>query len=77
MEKANYRIVGMAAAFSPEIANSFFVWLHSEAYGILVPQPGIAPMFPAVEASGPNRWTAREVPCQHFLKGPNRKYFQS
>ena len=32
------------------------------AYGILVPQPGIEPRAPAVEAQGPNHWTAREVP---------------
>lgn len=51
MEKANYRIVGMAAAFSPEIANSSF-------FGCTVKLVGssslnqIAPMLPAVEASG-------------------------
>ena len=29
---------------------------------ILVPQPGIEPLSPAVEAQSLNRWTAREVP---------------
>ena len=28
--------------------------------GILVPQPGIEPGPPAVEAQSPNHWTARE-----------------
>ena len=36
--------------------------LHREACGILVPQPGIAPAPPALEAQTLNQWTAREVP---------------
>ena len=32
------------------------------ACGILVPQPGMEPMPPAVEARSPNHWTAREAP---------------
>ena len=32
------------------------------AYRILVPQPGIEPMPPEVEAWSLNHWTAREVP---------------
>ena len=32
------------------------------ACGILVPQPGIEPMSPAVETQSLNHWTAREVP---------------
>ena len=33
-------------------------------YGILVPQPLIEPMLPAVEAQSLNHWTSREVlPC--------------
>ena len=32
------------------------------ACGILVPQPGIKPTPPAVEAQSRNHWTAREVP---------------
>ena len=39
-----------------------FFWLHSVACKILVPQPGIKPMPPAVEAPSLNKWTAREVP---------------
>ena len=36
-------------------------WPHCAACGILVPQPGIEPVPPAVEAWSPNHWTAREV----------------
>ena len=32
------------------------------ACGILVPQPGIEPVPPAVESWSPNHWTARELP---------------
>ena len=35
---------------------------HCTACGILVPQPRIEPMPPAVEAQSLNHWTAREVP---------------
>ena len=31
------------------------------ACGILVPQPGIEPVFPAVEAWSLNHWTVREI----------------
>ena len=36
------------------------------ACGILVPQPGIEPVPPAVEARSLNHWTAREVPTVTF-----------
>ena len=36
---------------------------HLAACGILVPQPGIKPVLPAVEAQSLNHWTAREVPA--------------
>ena len=32
------------------------------AFGILVPQSGIEPVPPEVEAWSPNYWTAREAP---------------
>ena len=32
------------------------------ACGILVPQPGIEPVPPALEAQSLNHWTTREVP---------------
>ena len=40
----------------------FFFWPQHVACRILVPQPGIEPMPPAMEAWSPNHWTAREVP---------------
>ena len=39
-----------------------YFWLCHGACRILVPQPGIEPMAPAVEAWSLNLWTAREVP---------------
>ena len=40
----------------------FIFWLHHAAFGILVPQPGIEPSPPALEAQSLNHWTTREVP---------------
>ena len=37
------------------------------ACGILVPQPGIQPVPPAVEAQSPNPWTTREFPYLCFF----------
>ena len=34
---------------------------------ILVPQPGIEPLPPAVEAQRLNHWTTRDVPVQQIL----------
>ena len=44
--------------------NVYFIlfWLHRSACGILVPQPGIEPVPPAVEVWSLNHWTIREVP---------------
>ena len=36
--------------------------LHQGAYGILVPQPGMEPVPPAMGAWRLNLWTTREVP---------------
>ena len=38
--------------------------------GILVPQPGMEPVPPTVEAQGVNHWTIREVPslCQFLTQ---------
>ena len=41
----------------------FYFWPCHVACGILVPQPGIEPVPPAMEARSPNHQTAREVPC--------------
>ena len=39
-----------------------FFWPYHGAYGILVPQPGIDPAPPAVNARNLSYWTAREIP---------------
>ena len=51
--------LGQGGSFS-----SFFkiFWLFCAACGILVPQPGIEPVSPAVEAWSLNHWTTREGP---------------
>ena len=45
----------------------FFFWPRCAACGILVPQPGIEPVPPAVEVWSPDHWTTREVPEQSSL----------
>ena len=51
----------------------FFVFLgffgHTEASGILVPQPGIEPRPSAVRAWSPNHWTTREFPGGYLIYG--------
>ena len=49
-------------SFSFSLSFFLFFWAHHSARGILVPQPGIEPAPPAVEARSLNHWTAREVP---------------
>ena len=44
------------------LSHFHFFWLHRAARGILVPQPEIEPVQPAVDAWGLNHWTTREVP---------------
>ena len=39
----------------------FFFWSPHTAYGILVPQTGIKPTPPMLEAWCPNYWTTREI----------------
>ena len=39
----------------------FILFFGHVTYGILVPQPGIKPMSPAVDTQSLNHWTAREV----------------
>ena len=45
------------------ISNYYFFWLCCVVCGILVPQPGIEPVPPAVEVD----WTTREVLKVYFL----------
>ena len=42
------------------------VFFGYTACGILVPQPGIKSVSPAVEARSPNHWTTREFPVIFF-----------
>ena len=44
-----------------------FIWLRCAACGTLVPQPGVKPVPPAVEAWSLNHWTTREVPEHYFF----------
>lgn len=37
-------------------------WMHHATCGNLLPQPGIEPTPPALEARSLNHWTSREVP---------------
>ena len=48
--------------------SSWGLWVScSEACGILVPQPGIEPVLPAVEAYRLKRWAIREVPLWQLV----------
>ena len=47
---------------------SFFFWLDFTACGILVPQPGIEPMPPAMGVWSPNHWTTQELSGTQFLE---------
>ena len=46
---------------------TFFLWLHSTVYGILVPQPKIEPGPLAVKVWSPKHWTVKEFPNNPFL----------
>ena len=50
------------------ISLCLFFFCHVVACGILVPQPGIEPTPPAVEARRLNHWTTREVPSSSTFK---------
>ena len=45
---------------------SFFLSYATEPVGTLVPQPGMEPMPPALEAQSRSHWTTRVVPCITF-----------
>ena len=58
---------------------SFFFLPHRMACRILVPQPGIKPTPPALEAWSLNHWMAREVPVVPIsfeVKGLSEIYIQ-
>ena len=46
------------------------------ACGILVPQPGIKPMAPAMEAWSPDHWATREVPSLDSFEAANGYIWQ-
>ena len=46
------------------LQNHFVFWLHHAACRVLVPQQGIKPASPALEAQSLNRWTTKEVPAK-------------
>ena len=48
--------------------SAFFFFIICMACSILVPQPGIKPIPPAVETWSLNHWTAREIPCLLFRR---------
>ena len=43
--------------------------MHHIACGILVPQPGIEPLSPELEAWSLNHWALREVPLPRYFYG--------
>ena len=49
-------------------------WPQLETCRILVPQAGIKPAPPAVEAQNPNYWTARKFPTQSILEHQHKRY---
>ena len=46
---------------------NFYFWPCHADCGILVPRPGTEPRAPAVKATNPNHWTAREFPRHNRL----------
>ena len=52
--------------FDPESKELFFFCPYYLAYSILVTQPGIKPVLPAVDVWGLNHWTTREVLSKDF-----------
>ena len=55
----------------------FFFCLRPAACRILVPQPGIKPMPPAMEAQSLNHWTTRDVPNMAYFKYLDHRLFTS
>ena len=51
-------------------------WLNCVAYGILVPQPGIEPMPPALKVWSLNHWTAGEVPQSPYFSEVHSRYLK-
>ena len=57
----------LTSLWCPQCIFLFFFFLpHPVVCRILVPQPGIKPMPPAMRAQSLNHWTTREVPSVYF-----------
>lgn len=56
----------MVALEGGQFRNYLFGWPCSTAYEILVPQPGVSHLPPAVELRSLHHWTARQVPGTMF-----------
>ena len=54
-------------AFVYSFLQHTFFFFGCTSSGVLVPQPGMEPVPPAVEAWRPNHWTAREVPPLYYF----------
>ena len=54
-----------------------FFWSCCVACGILVPQPGIKPVPPALEAQSVNHWTTKGVICFKYAAATAAKSLQS
>ena len=54
-----------------------FLFFGHVAHGILVPQPGIKLLLPAVKAQILNNWTTREFPSSNNLGVVNRGIAQT
>ena len=52
------------------------LWLNCVAYGILVPQPGIEPMPPALKVWSLNHWTAGKVPKSPYFSEVHSRYLK-
>ena len=50
-----------------------FFWLHHVVFRILVPQPEMEPIPPALGAPSLNHWAAREVPCKRTFDKVNSR----
>ena len=61
IKSGGYRVRALGFCLCLFVCLFVCFWPHHEAYGILVPQLGIEPVPPAVEARSLNHWTAREA----------------
>ena len=65
--KTNKETQAMGKYRKDKLSSLVSFWLHNVACGILVPQPGIKPVTPAVEAQILNHWTTREISQMSFF----------